>query len=474
MGSIAFLVGNMRSGAALLLSALLAGCTCSTESLIGSAGDQVDAGESAWPDVPPDGITCFARTYGTVTQERAFTVDVTSTGGYVIAGSTDGGDGGDLDGWVVRLDREGNPLWQRSYGGGSEETIYEIHETRDDGFVAVGERLEEDSVFVWILRLDAEGGVIWEKWIQGTGHLYPLGSVAECEDGGLVYAGEVLGALLVVKLDRDGELIWHHSYGTYGTEWATTVVQASDGGFIVAGEAEGTTPTAHQLLWMLRLDGDGAVVWQKVLESSAPPDHTLPGISHVRETSEGDLVVAGTYMTGPGRACALLVRLTADGDGIWSKCLASGEGTRMATYVEQTADGGFVAAGVWNDVTDEAWVAGLDGSGNLLWERTYGGPGPDRAGEIRVTDDGGFVMTGHTSSFGEGASDAWVIKTGPAAYMPGDCPEGIGNTSSARASDVSLLIRESGAAGWAFTLNFVHLPTEATSRPSHVTTLCAM
>jgi hypothetical protein len=456
----------------VLLVVLLQGCTCSTESLIGAPqGLARDAGEAEAPDVSLEGITCFARTYGTTGQDRAHSIDLASDGGYAIAGET--GEGGDADGWVVRLDGEGNPLWQRHYGGSASEGILEIHETGDGGFVAVGERIEEESNFIWILRLDALGAVLWEKWIQGTSHEYPLGSVCECEGGGFVYAGELLGALLVVKLDRDGELVWHRSYGTFGTEWATTVAQTRDGGFVVAGEADGTTPTAHQLLWVLRLGEDGRVLWQEVLESSAPPDRSLPGITHVLETHEGNFLVTGTFMDG-ARAHALVALLTGDGEGVWSRSLSSDEGIRTATHAVQAGDGGFVVGGVWSRTSDEAWVAGLDGSGHVLWERTYGGSGMDRAKQVRSTEDGGFVMAGHTESFGEGASDAWVIKTGPAGAMPGECPEGIGDASGARASDVSLLIRESGAAGWSFTPNFVYFPGETADAHAVVNTQCVM
>ncbi len=131
-------------------------------------------------------------------------------------------------------------------------------------------------------------------------------------------------------------------------------------------------------------------------------------------TPDGGVLIAGVSssysITDTGDA--LIVKTGADGTVEWAKTYG-GADEDMALDIKPTADNGYVAAG-WTKSSgaggSDAWIFKLDGHGNLVWERTFGGPGEEQACSIATTPDGGSVVVGGTNSFGAGGTDLWVLK----------------------------------------------------------------
>jgi len=98
---------------------------------------------------------------------------------------------------------------------------------------------------------------------------------------------------------------------------------------------------------------------------------------------------------------------------IWSKTFG-GSDNESTTSVQHTIDGGFIMAGFtesFGNGARDVWLVKTDDSGNEEWNQTFGGSGQDWASEVQQTLDGGFIMVGHTESFGNGDYDIWLIKT---------------------------------------------------------------
>ena len=133
----------------------------------------------------------------------------------------------------------------------------------------------------------------------------------------------------------------------------------------------------------------------------------------IKQTADGGYIVAGnTYSFGAGQADIWILKL--DGTGIiqWQKTYG-GAGGDYGSAVEQTTDGGYVIAGTTSSFgagSSDMWVIRLDGSGNIQWQKTYGGSEYDSANSIHQTADGGYIIAGSTMSFGSGSYDVWIIK----------------------------------------------------------------
>ena len=146
---------------------------------------------------------------------------------------------------------------------------------------------------------------------------------------------------------------------------------------------------------------------------SEPAREAAARLRGVQQTSDGGFVVAGwTRSFGAGREDAWVLKLDADGEIQWQKTFGGGNGDQ-ATAVWQTADGGFiVAAGTSSFGTGhyDVWLLRLDAEGALVWQQTYGGTQADVALDVQQTSDGGFVVMAATGSFGATGLDPWILK----------------------------------------------------------------
>ncbi len=111
-----------------------------------------------------------------------------------------------------------------------------------------------------------------------------------------------------------------------------------------------------------------------------------------------------TSSFGAGRYDAWVIKLDASGNVQWQKTYG-GRNLDEAKSIQQTSDGGYIVAGeTWSFGAGgrDAWVIKLDAKGNVQWRKTYGGKYEDRAKSIQQTSDGGYIVAGETWSFGAG------------------------------------------------------------------------
>jgi len=303
--------------------------------------------------------------------------------------------------------------WAKTYGGGYADYATSIQQTSDGGYIVAGYTSSFGARWYdfWVLKLDASGDVVWQKTYGGNDDDW-ANSIQQTSDSGYIVAGGTwsFGAgnydFWVLKLDASGDVVWEKTYG--GGDWddATSIQQTSDGGYIVAGVT--SSFGAGGDAWVLKLDASGDVVWQK----------TYGGGYHdwansIQQTSDGGYIVAGgTSSFGAGYDDVWVLKLNASGDVVWEKTYGGGDND-FARSIQQTSDSGYiVAGGTWSfgaGLTD-FWVLKLDASGDVVWQKTYGGGGEDEARSIQQTSDGGYIVAGRTSSFGAGLWDFWVLK----------------------------------------------------------------
>ena len=226
-----------------------------------------------------------------------------------------------------------------------------------------------------------------------------------------------------MKLDGAGTVVWNRIYFGTSADNANSIQQTSDGGYIVAGQTGSDA-------WVLKLDGAGSFVWQKAYGG---PEILKERIRSGRHPTEVMSSPDGRDPSGAGSDDAWVLKLDGGGDIVWQKAYG-GLNADNARSIQQTSDGGYVVAG-WTGSfgagSDDAWVLKLDGSGDPQWQKTYGGAGLDYAHSIRQTSVGGYVVAGRTRSFGAGSEDAWVLKIKPGGPIDASCLAGLGADSTA-------------------------------------------
>ena len=403
----------------------------------------------------------WQKCLGGSSTDRANSIQQTSDGGYIVAGSIESNNGdvtgnhGGWDYWVVKLDSNGNIIWQKSLGGSGIDEAQSIQQTTDGGYIVAGISDSNDGDVTdnhgyfnyWVVKLDASGNIIWQKSLGGSG-IDEAQSIQQTTDGGYIVAGmssskngDVTGNhggwdYWVVKLDASGNIIWQKSLGGTGEDYTFSIQQTSDTGYIVAGysdfnDGDVTGNHGNGDYWVVKLDANGNIIWQKSLGGSS-----WDVANCIQPTGDGGYVVAGVSSSNDGDVTGnhggwdyWVAKLDANGNIIWQKSLG-GSGNDEAKSIQQTTDEGYIVAGVSysndGDVTGnhgngDNWVVKLDANGNIIWQKSLGGSGNDVAQSIQQTTDGWYIVAGMSSSNdgdvtgNHGGWDYWVVKLKPAA-----------------------------------------------------------
>jgi len=382
----------------------------------------------------------WAKTYGGADGDFAYSIQETSDGGYIVAGEAGSFGAGGYDVWGLKLDSAGNVAWQKTYGGTYSDFAYSIQETSDGGYIVAGETWSfgAGGYDVWVLKLEADGNVTWQKTCGGAENDAAY-SIQETSDGGYIVAGETwsFGAgscdVWVLKLEANGNVTWQKTYGGASDDFAYSIQETSDGGYIVAGNTESFGAGSCDI-WILKLDSAGNVTWQKTYGGQY-----IDGVRSIQETSDGGYIVAGeTDLSGAGSADVWILKIEADGNVTWQKTYG-GADDDSAYSIQETSDGGYIVAGRTESFgagVADVWVLKIEANGNVAWQKTYGGASGDYAYSIQETSGGGYIVAGRTESFGAGLTDVWVLKLDSDGSIPG-CPLGVASDAAITVTTVT-------------------------------------
>jgi hypothetical protein len=415
----------------------------------------------------------WQRTFGGTKDETLTCLEQTSDGGFILGGySYSVADGnktsenfGGADFWVLRLDANGNKLWERSFGGSDDDFLYTLQQTADGGYIlggssrsgVSGNKTAPNSGFsdFWAVRLDSQGAMLWDVSFGGSSSAF-LRSLQQTADGGFVLGGYSSSGrdgnktassfgnndFWVVRLDASHNKIWDLSFGGGGRDALSALQETADFGFVLGGastlSANGskTSPVIGLTdFWVVRLDPSGRQLWDR--SYGGTNDDSLTSL---QQTTDGGFILGGSSDSGAtgnkstpnlGGYDFWVVRVDGQGTILWDRSFG-GSNNEALNSLQQTADGGFIVGGYSASGMDgtktspnlgleDFWVVRLDADGNQLWDQSFGGSGSDSLRVVRSTADGGFVLGGQSSSGLSGSktspnfggSDFWVAKLAP-------------------------------------------------------------
>lgn len=273
---------------------------------------------------------------------------------------------------------------------------------------------------------------IWDKTYGGNGTQFAQ-SIAKTADGGYIMAGfsssdssanktedsEGGEDYWIVKINSSGEQVWDRTIGGSADDFARSVVVTIDGGCIVAGTSfsdisgsKSEDSYGLQDYWVVKLDSDGNLEWDRTIGGSS-----VDRATSIVALSDGGFAIAGDSKStisgnkseaGNGNEDFWIVKIDGTGYVIWDKSFG-GDLFDYATSVTITNDSsmvvtGYSYSGISGNKTEASrgqydyWVINVDNAGNLLWNRTIGGDDFDFALSVAKTTDGGCIVTGYTSS----------------------------------------------------------------------------
>jgi len=308
------------------------------------------------------------RTYGGPGIELGHQVQVTSDDGYVLVGHTESYGAGRIDVWLIKTDSEGSEEWNKTFGGVGDDRGLSVQQTKDDGYIITGytKSYGVGNSDVWLIKTDSSGMKQWDRTFGGPG-LEAGRSVMETKDGGYIITGgtESYGTggfdIWLIKTDSEGNEKWNKTFGGPGYDWAFSVQQTKDGEYIITGRTHSYDDTGEGDFWLIKTDPEGNKEWERSF---------------------------------------------------------GGPGYDASRSVQETNDGGYVIVGnteSYGAGSQDIWVVKTDASGNEQWNRTFGGAYYEAGSSVLVTEDGGYIITGYTESYGY-----FLYRLGPTGARPGN------------------------------------------------------
>lgn len=356
---------------------------------------------------------------------------------------------------------EGEIDWVKNFGGSGEDTPRTLITTSDGGYAILGYTNSTDGDLVdktlevndyWLLKLDADGNLQWSKTYGGSKDDRGQ-SVVQTMDGGYAITGYAMSSdgdgsknegfhdNWIVKLDGTGNIEWEQSYGFSGHDHSYDLLQTNDGGYFFIGflditaaradgyEEKGYSLTRHGVgeFWGTKIDAQGNIEWRRYFGG------TNNDRAHaVVQADDSGFVMAGfsesddfDISNTKGSYDFWVLKINSQGDLVWEHSFG-GTGIEISQDIAKTEDGNYVVTGHTfsadtniskNNGESDIWMIKIDDSGNLLWETTFGGSQFDAAENVSLAGDGGFIISGNSKSSdadlteNEGENDIWVIKT---------------------------------------------------------------
>lgn len=326
-------------------------------------------------------------------------IQQTTDHGYIVAGDKSGNI------YLTKLDSTGNAVWGKEFvydfPMDLSYTVASVQQTTDKGYIigAAGySGITVDDLF--LLKTDSNGVMQWQKsYEKGPNNAYG-GHTRQTTDGGYIAAGFWNGEICVVKTDNAGAIVWTNFYsGAFGH----TIEQTTDGGYIITGYRDmGGVMTYDAVL--VKLTGTGAVSWARTYGGNGREK----GWGAIQAADGGYVMACSTDSLGASLHDALLVKTDGSGNVVWAKTY-TGAGYDGIRGVKQTKDGGYILSG--GTQTEMGTGAGTclirtDATGNMLWSKQYGDS--YSGGAVQETADGGFItntdMASIVKTSGDGTS----------------------------------------------------------------------
>ncbi|QRR02503.1 T9SS type A sorting domain-containing protein [Dyadobacter sandarakinus] len=370
--------------------------------------------------VATDGTRQWDKRYGGDQYDVLQVVRPTSDGGYILGGHSYTGANGDksepnhppyeTDFWIVKINAEGTRQWDRTIGTEDNDELAAMIQTEDGGYLlggrgpagSSGDKTEPQPGF-WIVKLSSEGSTEWDKTYFTTDELSTITCITKAAGGGYLLGGNTYSGSTVhksengrgnqdmwlIRIGEDGSRTWDKTIGSAGQDGLLAMQEITGGGLILAGSSDGLASGDKSEgqkgrfdFWVIKLNADQTIQWDKTLGGSLPGSSTP---SSIALTPDGGYLIAGST-TG----------------------LANADLSRDAAE-------------------EDYWVVKLTSSGNKVWDKPMGGAGSDLGIKICNAPDGGYLVAGQSLSGvsgdktapGKGGDrDFWLVKLAPEAPLP--------------------------------------------------------
>jgi len=357
----------------------------------------------------------FVSTWGSTGDDRGMTSTQTLDGGYIIAGDTNGFGTVGTDMFLAKYDAAGGLVWNKTWGGAGSDHVNRIIQTSDGGYALTGctSSFGAGGDEAILVKFDSTGGLSWSKaWGKASNDWNYGNGLTQTSDGGYAVTGQTYSYgsgssdMFIAKFDSTGNNTSNVVWGGAGLDYGNSIIQTSDGGYAVTGQTASYGVGGD--MYLAKFTSSMVIAWSKTWGgASSDAGNTIV------QAKDGGYVVAGeTSSFGAGGIDTFVAKLDTSGAILWNKTWGGSSSDNNDNLIKAN-DGGYVLEGYTN-----GYGAGLEdlslfkvmSDGTLAWSKTWGSTGTDKGRSLAQTSDGGYVVVGYTNSYGVGGNDVVLVK----------------------------------------------------------------
>ncbi len=362
-------------------------------------------------------ITTFVKTFGGSDKDYSSYIQQTLDGGYIISGSISSFGNGSSDFWLIKTDSDGNEIWNQTFGRKFRDVCSSVDITVDGGYIITGQTwIKDRSPDVWVIKTDSNGIEEWNKTFGGK-RLGDSKFIQQTSDSGFIIIGSTYSLLKgmdlwLIKSDSQGNEEWNKTFNESRGDIGNCVQQTTDGGYILSGVTNYSRDNVEDV-WLIKTDSNGNEEWNKIFGGMDSEWGNF-----VQQTTDGGYIIVGftrSFGNRNGRSDIWLIKTDSQGVEEWNKTYG-GDEEDSGHSVQQTTDGGYIITGATSSFGNgdfDVFLIKTNSVGVEEWNKTFGGSEDDEGISVQQTTDGGFIITGITRSYGNGDFDVLLIKTDP-------------------------------------------------------------
>jgi hypothetical protein len=361
-----------------------------------------------------------------------------------------------FDYWILKYDTNDNLEWSKTFGGSENESAFKGIQTNDGGFALIGHSSSNNgdvsankgNYDFWVVKLDINGNLIWEKSHGFSGSDQGFGILQTSDNGYLIngtldvsasngggndknFKKHAGGDYWAIKLDASGNKEWRNYYGGTFTDIAYDAVETNNDGFLLVGSSDSndvdiSANKGSYDFWVVKIDTLGNLVWEKSYGGTE-----IDEAHSISKTTDGNYLIIGDSRSNnqdisnnKGAADIWLVKISPEGNLLWDKSFG-GSNFDAGRSSFPTRDGGFLITGssrsqngdfINNNGQNDAVIIKINSDGNIIWQKTVGGSQIDVTYGIAELNNGSIIAVGDTTSNdidingNKGFTDLLIIK----------------------------------------------------------------
>jgi len=387
----------------------------------------------------------WEKTFGGDEFDWFYCIRQTNDGGYIATGTTEESDM--HYGWLLKLDADGDEEWSNvnlDLNGADSETqqiMSDVQQTSDGGYIAGGiglyynEAHEYWGVSGYLWKLDSTGETEWLQSIvnaEGQWTLFPF-SIEEIDDGFICGGMYVEGTptnyfmdIALLKTDENGNLEWYKTYDAGGYDMGRSLCFTDDGGYFLAGcTLEPNDNVENGAFYIIKTGSDGIKQWDKLFDGANSEYTAAKGC---RQTGDGGYIICGASKSyGAGNNDLWIIKTDISGNMEWDKTFG-GTGNDRCYSMDATVDDGYIYCvckdiGSFSGTKEDIWIIKTDNKGNAEWKLHIEEEGIQHPSSMAQTDDGGFIIAGRTGNMNSKSADGLIVKISSIENQRPDKPD---------------------------------------------------